>query len=204
VDGRVTGAASYLGDETTVELLVKAQAGDRVALEAILQRSLPPVRRWAHGRLPSSMRGEFDTDDLVQQAAAKALARLDHFRPQHVGAMQAYLRSSIINLIRDIVRQTRRTPIIEDLPPEMPSPDHDTDEWAIAQETYERYREALARLKPRERDHVVARIEGQWSYREIAERFGHSVEDSARVATARALAKLRAHLTELLAPPGGR
>jgi RNA polymerase sigma-70 factor (ECF subfamily) len=197
-------ALSRLGDETTVELLEKAKTGDRAALEAILQRSLPPVRRWAHGRLPGSMRGEFDTDDLVQQAAARALARLDYFRPQHVGAMQAYLRSAIINLIRDIVRQTRRAPIIEDLPPEMPSLDPKTDEWAIVQETYDRYKEALGKLSPKDRDHVVARVEGQWSYREIAERFGHNSEDSARVFTSRALAKLRAHFTELAAPPAER
>jgi RNA polymerase sigma factor (sigma-70 family) len=115
--------------------------------------------------------------------------------------MQAYLRSSIINLIRDIVRQTRRAPIVEDLPQEMPSPDPKTDEWAIVQETYDRYREALARLGSRDRDHVVARIEGQWSYKEVAERFGHNSEDSARVYTTRALGKLRTHLKELLGSP---
>ena len=40
-----------LSDEPTIELVIKAQGGDRMAVEALLQRCLPQLKRWAHGRL---------------------------------------------------------------------------------------------------------------------------------------------------------
>src|SRR6187402_3509845 len=72
-----------LSDEPTIELVVRARAGDRNAVEALLQRCLPSLRRWAHGRLPSAARGAFDTEDIVQDAALHALRRLDVFEPRH-------------------------------------------------------------------------------------------------------------------------
>jgi RNA polymerase sigma-70 factor (ECF subfamily) len=74
-------------------------AGDRDAVEALLQRCLPGLRRWAHGRLPPAARASLDTQDLVQETVLHVLRRLDHFEPRHVGAMQAYLRQSVINRI---------------------------------------------------------------------------------------------------------
>ena len=43
---------TLLSDEPTVELIIRARTGDQSAVEAILQRCLPPLKRWAHGRLP--------------------------------------------------------------------------------------------------------------------------------------------------------
>src|SRR2546426_3586818 len=83
-----------LSDEPTIELVVRARAGDRMAMEALLERCLPPLKRWAHGRLPAAARGHLDTGDLVQEAAMHVLRCLDRFEPRHVGAMQAYLRQS--------------------------------------------------------------------------------------------------------------
>src|SRR5207249_4548259 len=57
---------SLLSDEPTVELVLKARGGDRAALEALVQRCIPSLTRWAHGRLPMSARGSMDTGDLVQ------------------------------------------------------------------------------------------------------------------------------------------
>src|SRR5688572_15893025 len=84
-----------LSDEPTIELVVRAQGGDRAAVEALLQRCLPPLKRWAHGKLPPAARGRLDTGDLVQEAALHVLGNLGTFEPRHVGAMQAYLRQSV-------------------------------------------------------------------------------------------------------------
>ena len=62
-----------LSDEPTIELVVRARAGDRPAMEALLERCLPPLKRWAHGRLPAAARGNMDTGDLVQEAALHVL-----------------------------------------------------------------------------------------------------------------------------------
>jgi RNA polymerase sigma-70 factor (ECF subfamily) len=184
-DGRV-----LLSDEPTMELVVRARGGDRFATEAILQRSLPSLKRWAHGRLPAGARGTLDTNDLVQDAALHLLGRLDTFEPQHVGAMQAYLRRSVMNRIRDEVRRIGRRPPLLDLPDEQPSDCTSPLEVAIQSQRYALYRDALIRLPVKDRELIVARIEVQWSLAEIALRFRLNTVDAARMAVNRAVRRL--------------
>jgi RNA polymerase sigma factor (sigma-70 family) len=184
------GDGTLLSDEPTIELVVRAREGDRMAVEALLQRSIPSLTRFAHGRLPAAARGSLDTGDLVQETVLHVLRRLDTFEPRHVGAMQAYLRQSVINRIRDEVRRIGRHPapaeLPEDLASEMPSP----LEEAVRAEAYDRYRAVLVQLSPRDREMVVARIEAQWNLGEIAERFNMRTVDGARMAVTRALRRL--------------
>ena len=181
---------ALLSDEPTLELVIKARDCDRQAVEALLQRCLPDLKRWAHGRLPAAARGSLDTGDLVQETVLHVLRRLDAFQPRHVGAMQAYLRQSVINRIRDEVRRITRHPtpseLPEDLASEVPSP----LEEAVRSEAYERYRAVLVELSPRDRQMVVARIEAQWNLAEIAQRFNMRTVDGARMAVTRALRRL--------------
>src|SRR5687767_9974731 len=118
-----------LSHEPTIELVARAREGDMPAMEALLQRCLPPLKRWAHGRLPPAARGRMDTGDLVQEAALHVLGNLGTFEPRHVGAMQAYLRQSVINRICDEVRRIGRQPPPLELPDDHPcdrsSPDVD-------------------------------------------------------------------------------
>ena len=152
---------ALLSDEPTLELVVRARAGDRAAVEALLQRCLPPLKRWAHGRLPAAARAYLDTEDLVQETALHVVRRLDQFEPRHVGAMQAYLRQSVINKIRDEVRKIVRHPGSVELPDDLESDKTSPLESAIQAETYDRYRQALSRLVSRDREIIVARIEAQ-------------------------------------------
>lgn len=182
--------SALLSDEPTIELVVKARHGDRAAVEALLERCLPPLKRWAHGKLPAAARGYLDTGDLVQDAAFHLVRRLDLFEPQHVGAMQAYLRQSVINRIRDEVRRIGRNPVPVELTEDQPSDRTSPLEAAIQVEAYQRYREALVALEPKDREMIVARIEVQWSFGEIAERFGLRTVDAARMRVTRALKRL--------------
>ena len=179
-----------LSDESTIELVLKAKTGNSAAIEALLERCLPQLRRWAHGRLPASARGSMDTGDLVQVTVINVLARLDAFEPRHVGAMQAYLRQSVLNRIRDEVRKVARRPTSVELPEDLPSPLASPLESAISAETYARYRAGLAQLDPRDRELVLARIEAQWSFADIADRFGLPSADAARMAMSRTLRRL--------------
>jgi len=189
-------SSALLSDEPTIELIARARTGDAVAAEALLQRCLPPLKRWAHGRLPSAARGSLDTDDIVQSAALHLLKRLDRFEPRHVGAMQAYLRQSVINRIRDEVRRIGRQPPPIELPEELPSDKSSPLENAIQAEAYERYLTALGKLRPRDRELIVGRIEMQWTFPEIHHRFEFSTIDAARVAVGRAVRRLTASLSE--------
>jgi RNA polymerase sigma factor (sigma-70 family) len=131
-----------------------------------------------------------DTGDLVQEAALKAIQHLDTFEPRGVGSMQAYLRQSVINRIRDEVRRVARRGVTLELPDELASEDHSPLELAIFAQAYERYREALETLKSRDRQIVVARVELQWTNEDIAEHFRIRTSNAARVATTRALERL--------------
>jgi RNA polymerase sigma-70 factor (ECF subfamily) len=183
-----------LSDEPTMELIVRAKAGDHLATEALLQRCLPPLKRWAHGRLPIAARGALDTDDIVQNAALHMLRRLDQFEPRHVGAMQAYLRQSVVNRIRDEVRRIGRQQPPVQLEEDLPSDETSPLEGAIQAQEYTRYRSALNELRTRDRELIVARIELQWSIAEIAERFALPSIAAARMSVTRAVQRLTQHL----------
>ena len=187
---RPTDEATLLSDEPTIELVVRAREGDRLAVEALLQRSIPSLRRFAHGRLPAAARGSLDTGDLVQETVLHVLRRLDTFEPRHVGAMQAYLRQSVINRIRDEVRRIGRHPTPVDLPDDLASEIPSPLEEAVRAEAYDRYRAVLVQLSPRDREMIVARIEAQWNLGEIAQYFNMRTVDGARMAVTRALRRL--------------
>ena len=185
---------SLLSDEPTVELVLKARGGDRTAVEALLQRCLPRLKRWAHGRLPAYAREGLDTGDLVQEAALHLLQRADDFEPRHVGAMQGSLKQSIINRIRDEIRRVGRHPAPDELTEEPPAEAPSPLEVAIQKQSYDRYRVALNRLSPRDRELVLARMEAEWSLADIADRFGFPTADAARMAVNRAVKRLAKEL----------
>ena len=76
-------------------------------MAVLVERCLPPLRRWAHGRLPQFARDKFNTEDLVQEAVLRVLRRLETFESRQVGALQAFLRQTVRNLICDEIRRTR-------------------------------------------------------------------------------------------------
>lgn len=123
-----------------------------------------------------------------------AIAKLDAFEPRHVGALQAYLRQSVINRIRDEMRRIGRRPAPVELTEQLASAGATPQELAIQHEAYERYRAALDQLRPKDRELVVARIEAQWSHEEVAQHFGFPTPAAARMAIRRAVDRLKKHL----------
>lgn len=176
----------------TADLLRRARAGDAEALNDLFRRHLPPLRRWARGRLPRWTRDLRDTEDLVQETLAQTLRRIDAFEPRHEGALQAYLRQALLNRVRDEVRRLNRYPAAAGLDDSDRYADSAASplEEAIGKEALERYEAALQRLKPEEREIIVARVEMQQSYQQIAATHGKSSPDAARMAVTRALVRL--------------
>jgi RNA polymerase sigma-70 factor (ECF subfamily) len=177
---------------STLSLLQRARQGDADALNELCRRHMPSLRRWARGRLPKWTRDLRDTEDLVQETLTQTLRHIDTFEPRHDGALQAYLRQALVNRVRDEVRRVTRRPagvVLED---------HDgyTDpsasplEQVIGVEAMERYEAALQRLRPEERELIIARVEMQQSYQQIAGAHGKSSPDAARMAVSRALVRL--------------
>ena len=174
----------------TLELLEQFRRGDAKARDLLVERSLPQLRKWARGRLPKWARSLADTQDLVQDAVMRALPKLESFESRHPGALQSYLRQAVQNRIYDEVRKVSTHPNGEELPEEMPDLTPSPLEQAIGKQGFERYENALKTLKPPDRDAIVARIELQQSYEEVAIALGKPNANAARMAVTRALARL--------------
>jgi len=179
-----------LSAEATVELLHKAKLGDESALDRLLERCIPALRRWAHGRMPASARGMIETADLVQDAVIAAMRRLDAFEPRHQGALQAYLRKAVLNRIRDIARRRKRGLDQTDLPDDLADERTSPLEQAIGQQNLARYEAAMQRLDAADREAIVARLELQQSYEELAVVLNKPTASAARMSVTRAMKRL--------------
>lgn len=182
--------------ESTLSLLTRARAGDQAALNDLFARYGPPLRRWASGRLPRWARDLADTPDLVQETLLSTFRMIDGFENRGEGALQAYLRQSVMNRIRDELRKAHTRPESIELgvgvPDEAPSP----LEAAIGAEAVERYEAALARLRPEDRELVIARVELGLTYSEIAAAANKPSANATRMAVARALMQLAEEMGE--------
>jgi len=176
--------------ESTLELIERVRDGDQESLERLMARHLGPLRRWVSGRLPRRARDLADTDDLAQDTLLRTFRKIEDFDVRGVGALQAYLRQAVMNRLRDELRRKGRAPVMvagEDLALEA---DGSPLEEAIGREAFERYQAALARLRPEEREAIIARVEMDYSYAELAEILGKPTPDAARKAAQRALLRL--------------
>ncbi len=179
-----------MDSESSVELLERVRQGDRGALDCLLRRYVPALRRWASGRLPRVMRDASDTDDLVQDVVLRSLQRINGFEHRREGALQAYLRQAVLNRIRDEYRKFHRRPAIAGLDDEVRDQGLSPLENAIGVQAVERYEQALARLRDEDREAITGRIEMGYSYEELAVMLGKSSPDAARMTVSRALIKL--------------
>ena len=175
----------------TLELLEQFRRGDARARDLLVERSLPQLRKWARGRLPQWARSLADTQDLVQDAVMRALPKLESFEARHPGALQSYLRQAVQNRIYDEVRKVGTRPTGDELPEDMPDTTTPSIlEQLIGKQGFERYERALKTLKPADQDAIVARMELQQSYEEVAIALGKPNANAARMAVTRALARL--------------
>jgi RNA polymerase sigma-70 factor (ECF subfamily) len=186
--------------ESTQLLLAQAQSGDERALNQLLERCVPVLRRWAHGRLPHYARDSEDTLDLVQEAIMKALQRLDGFVPEHEGALLAYLRTTVWNLIRDQIRRHARRPRRVEVPDNLQDEDTSPLEAVIGVENAQRYENALGRLRDDDRQAIFLRLELHYTYDEMRIAMGKPTEGAARVAVRRALGRLAQEMSRATQP----
>jgi len=182
---------------TTLELLDRYKGGDDRAMNLLLERSLPRLKRWASGRLPQWARSMAETNDLIQNAVIRALPHMKAFEVRHPGALQAYLRQAVSNHIRDEIRRVKTRPAPTELDEQVADGVPSPLEQAIGRQGLERYEAALQRLRPADREAIIARIELQQSYEEVAIALGKPSADAARMAVTRAVKNLIAAMAGL-------
>ena len=176
--------------ETTMDLLERVKQGDGAALDAIFERSIPALQRFAHRRLPRSSRGILDTGDLVQDTMISALRHLNSFEVRRQGALQAYLRQAVTNRVRDLARRDKCRPTQTSLPEDLVDDTRSPLENIVGTENEARYTAALQKLSARDREAIVGRLELQYSYEELADALGTATANAARAAVGRAMNRL--------------
>ena len=194
-------------------LLTRVRRGSASAGAALFARYAPWLRRRARGRLPQWARtGGVATSDLVQDVLQHTFARLTWFESTHVSALRAYLRRAVENRVQDERRRAiRRLDLASLAPGEVPlRPFEDAApqyQQRLQDELWGRYRDALKRLKVRDRRLIVGRAELGYTYAQLAAIERLPSPDAARKALKRAVkrghaAGLQPVASRAPAPPG--
>lgn len=174
----------------TTDLLRRAKDGDAGARESLAARYLPRLRRWASGRIPTRARSLFDTVDLVQETLLRTFEHLDRVELRGPGGFEAYVRSAVLNRIRDGIRFADRRPGPEGVPETLPDAGPSPLELAIGADLAQRYERAFATLSPEDQHLLHLRVELDWDYEEIRAMTGRESKDAVRMAVTRALGRL--------------
>ena len=173
---------------TTRWLLDRVRVGDARARGDLVARVEPLLRRFARGRLPGRLRSQEDTADLIQLTWLRVLDKLETIDVTEPGAFFAYLRTTLINALRESLRRQSRSPV-------HPGGSHDlgddpalaSDE--VAQADWLAWEQALEKLPPEQRGIVLMRFEFGMSFVEIAAELGET-SDGVRMKFNRILARM--------------
>ncbi len=182
---------STAANHTTALLLNRIRGGDERARAELAQRLQPLLWRFARGRVPQLLRHQQDTGDLVQITWLRVLDRLDELRVDNPGDFFAYLRTVLVNALRETLRRQGRAPV---LPPGGSRDIADSDVLpadAIPLDAWLEYEQSLARLPAAHRVLVLMRFEFGMSFIEIAAELGESA-DGVRMKLKRALGRMAA------------
>lgn len=183
--------------QSTVDLVARVRDGDQEALEIICLRYLKALNRFAMGRLPQRVRGMVETQDLVAEALEKGLSHLAEIDLQREGALMAYLRRILKNLIVDKIRASDRRPAVATLTDDRADSALSPLDKVLAGEKLELYEQALEYLKPRDAAAIILRVEEQADYDQIAIQLGIPTANAARLTVRRALFRLSHEMARL-------
>jgi RNA polymerase sigma-70 factor (ECF subfamily) len=176
--------------ESTAELVRAYQSGDQAAREKLVRRCLPLLQRWARGRLPPYGRSLAETDDLVQVSLLRALNNLNRFDSRRPGALLSYLRTILMNTVREEIRRSRSAASMQRIDGDLADPSLSVLDRVIGIEQIEAYERGLEALTERQREAVILRLEFDLSFSELAAEIGSSSADAARMLVARGLVAL--------------
>lgn len=196
----------------TEELLRRAGGGDGSAVEQLLGRHRQQLRQMVAVRMDPRLAARVDPSDVVQEALADASQRLPDYLRRRPLPFYPWLRhiawQRLVDLHRQHIQAHKRT-LNREQPLTMPIPDGSAMQLAdrlaaggtspsgqmARRELRQRVRNALDRLRPRDRELLVLMYLEQLSTAEISAVLGVS-EKAVTMRHLRALDRLRALLTE--------
>jgi RNA polymerase sigma-70 factor (ECF subfamily) len=163
VERAVSGVSSQSATpaETELDLITRAQQGDRQAFGEL-------VRRHREGAINVVYRmcGDADlAEDAAQEAFVRAWQHLASYRPR--SPFRNWVYRIATNVALDALRRERETVDVDTLV--LATPDEGPEAAAIGEERIERVRQAVLALPPASRAALVLREYEGLSYREIAD-----------------------------------
>ena len=127
----------------------------------------------------------------MQDTLLQVLNNLHKFNPRHEGAFQGFVRVILANRIRDLARKWSRRGVSDPIEgDELPGHGLSPLDEAIGAETRARYEAALGRLRPEDRELIIARIEMGLPYKEMVEMFHKPSVSAVTMAVSRAVVRL--------------
>ncbi len=183
-----------LGD---LALVAKAKAGDRPALDVLVERHAPRVNR-----LAAQLMGDFeDARDAAQESLVKLCTRLRQFRGE--AQFATWLHRLVVNTCRDLQDRKRARPT-EPLPmtDEFAGDDADPARAHVLADLRHDLADALSRLSADQRAVVVLRDVFELSYEDVA-RAARIPVGTAKCYVHRGRERLRAGLEEGVASSSG-
>lgn len=190
-------------EDDEAELVRRAQAGDRDAVERLLARHLPALEAYVRLRVGTAFGAREDASDVVQSTCRDLLERLEGFRHGGEEAFRHWLYATAARKIADrfAFHAAQRREAARELPSAaasralgaafagLASP----SQQAMGGELLERLRSAFAGLDEEEREVVLLARVARLSRAEIARALGRS-ENGVRNLLHRTLVKLAERL----------
>jgi len=146
------------------ELVVRAQAGDSAAQEAIVKQFSSMVFRL----ISRFFRSREDVEDLAQDVFLKLFSRIDQVRPDE--NFSGWLARVTVNTCYDELRKTRRRKVAMET--YGPQPFHEPSVAPTEPDTYGKARLALQSLDPKLRIPLILKEVEEQSVEEIARTMG--------------------------------
>jgi RNA polymerase sigma-70 factor (ECF subfamily) len=152
------------------ELLLAAQRGDRVALEALLARHRQTVFRYGLRYCRSTE----DTEDAVQETLWAAARAIGNFR--RAAAVTTWLFTIVRNKCHRLLFHKHDEADLADLLPYVPAPGRSAEDEAATRQIQRILADALARLEPSHREVLILRDVEGLTAPEAAEQLGITVQ----------------------------
>ena len=93
--------------EPDAELILQAIAGDRGAVLKLLGRFRRELCAQVQNRIPATLRGSVDAEDVVQEAHVEVIRSIGTFEPRAAGSFQRWVRTIATRKLRDAARRHR-------------------------------------------------------------------------------------------------
>jgi RNA polymerase sigma-70 factor (ECF subfamily) len=185
-------------ERATREALARIRAGDERGFDDLYRGQRDELLLLIRCRLGPELRAALESEDVFQSVALDAWRALPRFEERAPGSLRRFLRTLVVNKIRDRLDHVRA----QKRAGSVPLSDSIAERAAARDElpgysdpAYERLERAMARLDAGMREVVVMRRLEELSSREVAERLG-TTDAAVRKLYSRALARLGVLLSQ--------